>query len=251
LLEQAIAIDRHYGPALSWVALCHLRLVIDGWAEEPETSRRKTSQLARLALDVGENDPGILVNAAFVLAYLGEDVGAAYFVKRQFHEAASKLLLSIQDHPGFPSSYRFLAACYAHDLTRARRPRNISRIRIAVALQRATDQAGRRAPFWEADHIAWARLNGKIHLGGPAGKQAGLQIRRARLDRDTPTQQEQGRKNSAPPQQPHDAPKQRVPLARVARVAPTARQPTFGDRLDHHCYRAYCLSGTKRRSDPR
>ena len=27
LLEQAIAIDPHYGPALSWAAICHLRLV--------------------------------------------------------------------------------------------------------------------------------------------------------------------------------------------------------------------------------
>jgi adenylate cyclase len=31
-----------------------------------------------------------------------------------FDEAAAKLLLAIQDHPGFPSSYRHLAACYAH-----------------------------------------------------------------------------------------------------------------------------------------
>jgi tetratricopeptide (TPR) repeat protein len=41
-------------------------------------------------------------------------LGVAYFFKRQFDEAASKLLLGIQDHPGFPSSYRHLAACYAH-----------------------------------------------------------------------------------------------------------------------------------------
>jgi adenylate cyclase len=39
LLEQAIAIDRRYGPALSWAAICHMRLVNDGWAENPETSR--------------------------------------------------------------------------------------------------------------------------------------------------------------------------------------------------------------------
>ena len=26
LLEQAIAIDRHYGPALAWAAVCHMRL---------------------------------------------------------------------------------------------------------------------------------------------------------------------------------------------------------------------------------
>ena len=123
---------------------------------------------------MAQNDPGILANAAFVLAYFGEDIGAmiglidralalnpsfargwhwsgvlrlfagqpdlaiehletaqrlsprepagtplwlmgsAYFFKHQFDEAASKLLLSIQDHPGFPAPYRFLASCYAH-----------------------------------------------------------------------------------------------------------------------------------------
>ena len=76
LLEQAIAIDRHYGPALAWAAICHLQLVRDGWAEEPETYRRKASDLARQALQVAENDPGILANAAVVLAQFGEDIGA-------------------------------------------------------------------------------------------------------------------------------------------------------------------------------
>jgi len=37
-----------------------------------------------------------------------------YFFKHQFDEAASKLLLAIQDQPGYPHSYRVLAACYAH-----------------------------------------------------------------------------------------------------------------------------------------
>jgi TolB-like protein/class 3 adenylate cyclase len=174
LLEQAIAIDRHYGPALSLAAICHMYLVRDGWAEEPEKSRRKPSDLARQALEVGENDPGILATSALVLALFGEDIGAmiglidralalnpsyalgwlvsgilrvwagqhdlaiehvetslrlsprerigaplaamgqAYFFKRRFDEAASKLLLSIQDHPGHPPAHRFLAACYAH-----------------------------------------------------------------------------------------------------------------------------------------
>src|SRR4029077_604616 len=57
LFDQAIAIDRHYGPALSFAAMCHLHLVRDGWAEEPQTSRRKASDLARQALRVVENDP--------------------------------------------------------------------------------------------------------------------------------------------------------------------------------------------------
>ena len=120
------------------------------------------------------DDPGILANAAFVLANFGEDIGAmmalvdraltltpsfsrgwflsgvlrlwagqhdlaiehaetalrlsprertgtplsligeAYFFKREFDEAASKLLLSVQENPGYPHSYRVLAACYAH-----------------------------------------------------------------------------------------------------------------------------------------
>jgi TolB-like protein/class 3 adenylate cyclase len=174
LLEQAIAIDRHYGPALSWAAVCHMRFVQDGWAEVPETNRRQAIDLARRALGVAQDDPGVLANAAFVLAHFGEDIGAmiglvdralmlnpsysrgwsrsgilrisagqhdlaiehletslrlsprerigvplhqmgqAYFFKRRFDEAASKLLLAIQDGPGSPGPYRYLAACYAH-----------------------------------------------------------------------------------------------------------------------------------------
>jgi TolB-like protein len=174
LLEQAIAIDRCYGPALSWAAICHMRLVNDGWADNAETSRSTATDLARQALLVAQNDPGTLANAAQVLAYFGENIdamialvdralalnpsfargwfrsgvlriwagqpdlaiehieislrlsprermgqplvamGQAYLVKRQFDEAAAKLLLSIQDHPGYPNSYRALASCYAH-----------------------------------------------------------------------------------------------------------------------------------------
>jgi adenylate cyclase len=174
LLEQAIEIDQKYALALAWAANCHARLIVDGWAEDPETSRRKAGDFARQALLGAENDPSILANSAFVLAGLGEDIdamiglvdralalnpsfargwylsgflrlwsgqpdlaiehletslrlsprermgmplsimGQAYFLKRQFDEAASKLLLSIQDNPGSSHSYRALAACYAH-----------------------------------------------------------------------------------------------------------------------------------------
>jgi TolB-like protein len=76
LFEQAIAIDPRYGPALAWAAICHRRLVEDGCAEEPEAARRKGIDLARRALQAGENDPGTLANAAIVLAYFGEDIGA-------------------------------------------------------------------------------------------------------------------------------------------------------------------------------
>jgi tetratricopeptide (TPR) repeat protein len=174
LLEQAIAIDRRYALALSWAAICQMWLVREGWAEAPETSRRKANDLARLALEPAEDDPRILANAALVLASFGEDIGAmiglvdralavnpsfargwyiscilrtfagqhdlaiehlktslrlsprervgqplsvigmAYFFNRQFDEAAAQLRLAIQDYPGFPFTYRTLAACYAH-----------------------------------------------------------------------------------------------------------------------------------------
>ena len=199
LLDQAIAIDRHYGPALSWAAFCHMTVVRDGWTAEPEKSRQKAVELARQALEVGDNDPRILVHAALVLAYLGEDIeamiglvdralalnpsfargwfvsgllrvwagqpdltiehietslrlsprervgatlstmGMAYFFKQQFDEAASKLILAIQDHPGFPPSYRTLAACYAHmgRLDDARE--TVARLRAIAPLQVSTD----------------------------------------------------------------------------------------------------------------
>jgi TolB-like protein/class 3 adenylate cyclase/tetratricopeptide (TPR) repeat protein len=76
LIEQAIAIDRHYGPALGWAAHCQMRLNINGWTDEPEIARRRAIDLARQALQVGGNDPDSLVNAAFVLARFGEDIGS-------------------------------------------------------------------------------------------------------------------------------------------------------------------------------
>jgi adenylate cyclase len=174
LLAQAIAIDPHCGPALSLAAMCRMRLVREGWADEPQAATRESIDLARQALQAAGEDPGILANAAFVLANFGEDIGAmmalvdralaltpsfsrgwflsgvlrlwagqhdvaiehaeaalrlsprertgtplsligeANFYKRGFDQAASKLLLSIQENPGYPHSYRVLAACYVH-----------------------------------------------------------------------------------------------------------------------------------------
>jgi len=173
LLEEAIAIDPHCGPALSLAAMCQMRLVRESWAEVPEMASRKAVDLARQALQVAGDDPGILANSAFVLANFGEEIGAmmalveralaltpsfsrgwflsgvlrlwasqpdvaiehaetalrlsprermgtplsligeAHFFKHEFAEAAPKLLQSVQENPGYPHSYRVLAACYA------------------------------------------------------------------------------------------------------------------------------------------
>jgi TolB-like protein/class 3 adenylate cyclase len=174
LLQQAIAIDPRCGPALSLAAMCRMRLVREDWAEDPETASRNSVELARQALQMAEDDPGVLANAAFVLANFGEDIdammglvdraltlnpsfsrgwflggvlrlwaghhnfaiehaetalrlsprermgtplsliGEAHFFKREFDEAAAKLSLSVQENPGYPHSYRVLAACYVH-----------------------------------------------------------------------------------------------------------------------------------------
>jgi len=75
LLEQAIGRDPRYGPALGLAALCCHRLVRDGGSENPEADNRKGADLARRALQLAGDDPGILANAAVVLAALGEDIG--------------------------------------------------------------------------------------------------------------------------------------------------------------------------------
>jgi TolB-like protein len=76
LIEQAIRIDARYAPALAWAAVCHLRLISEGWVEQPDTNRDKAIDLAHQAIQSGENDRGVLVNAALVLAQFGEDIDA-------------------------------------------------------------------------------------------------------------------------------------------------------------------------------
>jgi len=76
LLEQAVARDPRYGPALAWAAICCHRLVLDGQSGDPDADRLKGIDFARRALDVAGDDPGVLVNAALALAYFGEDIDA-------------------------------------------------------------------------------------------------------------------------------------------------------------------------------
>jgi adenylate cyclase len=74
LLEQAIASDRHYGPALALAASCHMQSVNYSWAEDPQAARRNAVDLARRALQVSRDDPGVIAGAAMILAVFGEDI---------------------------------------------------------------------------------------------------------------------------------------------------------------------------------
>ena len=76
LLQQAIERDPGFGPALARAAVCHFRCSVDGWSDDHEADGRTGTDLARRALKVAGDDPGILANAALALAYFGEDIGA-------------------------------------------------------------------------------------------------------------------------------------------------------------------------------
>jgi TolB-like protein len=76
LIEQAIGRDPRYAPALALAALCCYRLIQDGLSDDPEADRLKGANVARRALEVAGDDPGVLANAAIALAYFGEDIGA-------------------------------------------------------------------------------------------------------------------------------------------------------------------------------
>src|SRR5271165_7029322 len=76
LLELAINRDPLYGPALAWAAFCCHRLLLDGRSQDPAAHSRKGTDYARRAIEVAGDDPAILVNAAYTLGYLGEDIGA-------------------------------------------------------------------------------------------------------------------------------------------------------------------------------
>jgi len=76
LMEQAIARDPRYGPALAWAAYCCFRLLADGRSDDPAADRLKGVDFARRALEVAGDDPDVLATAAHALATFGEDIGA-------------------------------------------------------------------------------------------------------------------------------------------------------------------------------
>jgi TolB-like protein/class 3 adenylate cyclase len=77
LLNRAIERDPRYGPALALSAWCRVQLDVGGWTDCRDTNRRQAVDLARHALRVAGDDPGVLTHAAHVLGYFGEDITAA------------------------------------------------------------------------------------------------------------------------------------------------------------------------------
>jgi adenylate cyclase len=72
-LEEAIKRDPRYGLALSLAAVAHTQLF--DWGHDRDDNRRKAIERAHRALEAAGDDPDVLVNAAFALSFLGEDIG--------------------------------------------------------------------------------------------------------------------------------------------------------------------------------
>jgi TolB-like protein len=74
LMEQAIERDPDYGPALAWAAVCCVRLLMDGRRADRVGDTLKGADFASRAFRVAGDDPGVLVNAVFALAFFGQDI---------------------------------------------------------------------------------------------------------------------------------------------------------------------------------
>jgi len=174
LLSQAIKRDATYGPAFALSAAYYMLLNANSSTDDPEATRQKAIWHARRAARYAGADAGTLGQAAWTLAYLGEDIdvatalidqslhinpsyadgwrwsgwlrlwagspdraidhferslrlnpldphsgtlmatGVAHFFARRLERARTMLLRSLQQHPDWVPTNRFLAACYAH-----------------------------------------------------------------------------------------------------------------------------------------
>jgi TolB-like protein len=95
LLGQAIEREPRFGPALSVAAWCHVQCDTYGWSHDPQQNRRDGLALAHRALQVADDDPGVIARAAFVVGRFGDDIeGAIALIDR-----------SLQLNPGFAGGW--------------------------------------------------------------------------------------------------------------------------------------------------
>ena len=95
LVDRALALNPSY--ARGW----HISGILRKNAGQPDIAIEHLEAALRLS-------PRARIGTSFAV------IGMAHFLSRRFAEAVPKLLLAIQDDPGFPNPYRVLAACYAH-----------------------------------------------------------------------------------------------------------------------------------------
>src|SRR5262249_24109393 len=95
LVDRALALNPNF--ARGW----HISGVLRTWAGQPDIGIEHAAVSRRLS-------PRTRMFPSLLL------IGAAHFIAQRFDKAVPKLLLAVQENPGFPEPYRYLAACYAH-----------------------------------------------------------------------------------------------------------------------------------------
>jgi len=73
LLEQAIAIDPGYAPALAYAAWCYEQRLLHGWSTAQETDAAAAVRLARQALAIDSGEAAAIAMVSFVLTLVGHD----------------------------------------------------------------------------------------------------------------------------------------------------------------------------------
>src|SRR5262249_32653925 len=91
----------HGGDDRAWCGDRLRRALQRLWAGYPDIGIEHFETSMRLNPLQGRADP-----------YLG--IGMGHFFACRFEDAAATLLLSLQEGPSWPPTYRFLASCYAH-----------------------------------------------------------------------------------------------------------------------------------------
>jgi adenylate cyclase len=94
LVDRALALNPNY--ARGW----HISGILRIYAGQPDIAIEHLEAALRLS-------PRSRIGTSLL------SIGFAHFLARRFDEAAPKLLLAIQDDPGYRTPYRYLAACYA------------------------------------------------------------------------------------------------------------------------------------------
>ena len=95
LVERALDLNPNY--ALGW----EFRAYLNAYAGRTDIAVQQFGTALRL-------DP--CGNRGWSLA----NIGVAHFFGRRFEEALEQLLLALEENPSYITTYRFLAACYAH-----------------------------------------------------------------------------------------------------------------------------------------
>jgi adenylate cyclase len=95
LVDRALALNPNF--ARGWL----ISGVVSLWAGQPDIAIEHEETALRLS-------PRARIGAALSV------IGGAHFLNRRFANAVPKLLLAIQEDPGYSQPYRWLAACYAH-----------------------------------------------------------------------------------------------------------------------------------------